>query len=84
MKDEIMLVCERVRDSIEEFAENPDLIMEHDDAEDLLVALGLADAFTHGAVTLSKKAEELIRTSEKVLVALLDEDGEDEEDGDEE
>ena len=79
MSEEIMVVCKRIRESIDSFIEDPELIEDHDDAEDLLVVLGMADAYVLGAISLTKKAEAHIRSSEKVLTDLLDDSDEEEE-----
>ena len=84
MSEEIQILCRQVKELIEEFAENSDAVDEllsRDNAEDLLVALALSDAFIQGTVTLEPKAESHIRASEEELREILlgFEDSEEEE-----
>lgn len=82
MSEEIQILCRQVKELIEEFAENSDAVDEllsRDNAEDLLVALALSDAFIQGIVTLEPKAESHIRASQEELNAILQEFEESEE-----
>jgi hypothetical protein len=74
MSDEIQMLCQQMRELIEEFAENSDAVDEllsRDNAEDLLVALALSDGFIQGVITLEPKAESHIRTSQEELNEIL-------------
>jgi len=82
MSDEIKIVCERMKDLIEEFSENEDAVealLARDDAEDLLVAVALAEAFIQNLVILETKAETHVRNSEEALIEILQEYGDLEE-----
>jgi len=84
MSDEIQMLCQQMRELIEEFAENSDAVDEllsRDNAEDLLVALALSDGFIQGVITLEPKAESHIRASQEELNEILQgfEDSDEEE-----
>ena len=86
MSDDLQTVCGRMTKLVEEFAENSDAIDEliaRDNAEDLLVALALSEAFMRGVITLEAKGEMHIRTSEEELRELLQEMGDSEEEDEE-
>ena len=86
MSDDIKAVCERMTRLIEEFAENSDAVDEllaRDNAEDLLVALALAEGLIQGLLTLEPKADAHIRTSEGELKEILQEFEDSEEEDDE-
>jgi pyruvate/2-oxoacid:ferredoxin oxidoreductase alpha subunit len=79
-------ICDQlieIKDQLEDSEELVEAILGNDNAEDLLVALGMAAAFTEDAITLNKKGEAHLKASLKELKALsenLDEDDEDDED----
>ena len=84
MNGSIQELCQRMAEITGEFAENSDAVDEllsRDNAEDLLVALALSDAFIQGVITLEPKAESHIRDSEEELKEILKEfeDSEEEE-----
>jgi len=71
---------------VEEFAENSDAVDEllsRDNAEELLVALALSEAFVKGAVILEPRAEVHIQASEKELKEILEEMGDSDEEDEE-
>lgn len=66
----------------DQFLENDEIlqaVLEHDDSEELLIALGMADALSAGVITLNKTGEKRLKSTLKELEQLL----EDFEDGDE-
>lgn len=82
-------VCEQLIEIKDQFEENEELfeaIVASDNAEDLLIAIGMALAFSEGAITLNKVGESHLQSSLEALKKILndfeDEDN-DEEDGDE-
>jgi hypothetical protein len=83
----ISKVCERLVEISEQFEENEELveaIVGNDNAEDLLVAIGMAIAFTEGAITLNKIGENHLKTSLDQISQIAEEFAEtDDEDDDE-
>ena len=76
MSRDIQELCQRLGEISLEFAENEEAIevlLARENAEDLLIAVALADAFVRGAVTLSEKAEEHLRLSEEELSGIIQE-----------
>jgi exonuclease VII small subunit len=75
-----------IKDQFEENEELFEAIVASDNAEDLLIAIGMALAFSEGAITLNKVGESHLQSSLEALKKILndfeDEDN-DEEDGDE-
>lgn len=66
----------------DQFLENDEIlqaVLEDDDSEELLIALGMADALSAGVITLNKTGEKRLKSTLKELEQLL----EDFEDGDE-
>lgn len=66
----------------DQFLENEEIlqaVLEHDDSEELLIALGMADALYAGVITLNKTGEKRLKSTLKELEQLLG----DFEDGDE-
>lgn len=66
----------------DQFLENDEIlqaVLEHDDSEELLIALGMADALSAGVITLNKTGEKRLKSTLKELEQLLG----DFEDGDE-
>jgi hypothetical protein len=59
----------------QEFADNiqlTDAILEHEDAESLLIAVGMAVAHKEGAITMDKKGEKHLRTALATLSQIFD------------
>jgi hypothetical protein len=83
----ISRVCEQLVEISEQFEENEELveaIVGNDNAEDLLVAIGMAIAFTEGAITLNKIGEKHLNTSLDQISQIIEEFADiDEEDDDE-
>jgi len=80
-------VCEQLIEIKDQFEENEELleaIVASDNAEDLLIAIGMALAFSEGAITLNKIGESHLESSLKALKEISEEFGDiDEEDDDE-
>ena len=82
-------VCEQLIEIKDQFEENEELfeaIVASDNAEDLLIAIGMALAFSEGAITLNKVGESHLQSSLEALKKILndfEDDDNDEEDGDE-
>ena len=89
MSSAVSKVCEQLIEIKVQFEENEDLleaIVASDIAEDLLIAIGMALAFSEGAITLNKVGESHLQSSLEVLKEISEEfedDEIDEEDGDE-
>jgi uncharacterized protein YukE len=83
----ITKVCEQLIEIKDQFEENEDLveaIFGSDIAEDLLIAIGMAVAYTEGAITLNNTGESHLKTSLKELNQIAEEFAEtDDEDDDE-
>jgi hypothetical protein len=83
----ISRVCEQLVEISEQFEENEELveaIVGNDNAEDLLVAIGMAIAFTEGAITLNKIGENHLKVSLDQISQIAEEFAEtDDEDDDE-
>jgi hypothetical protein len=90
MDSSISKVCDQLVEIKDQFEENEELleaIMGSDNAEDLLVAIGMAIAYTEGAITLNKKGESHLKASLEEINQIAEEfgdtDEEDEEDDEE-
>lgn len=89
MSSSISKVCEQLIEIKDQFEENEELfeaIVASDNAEDLLIAIGMALAFSEGAITLNKVGESHLESSLEVLKKISNEfedDEIDEEDDDE-
>ena len=87
MSQSISRVCEQLIEIKDQFEENEDLveaIFGSDIAEDLLIAIGMAVAYTEGAITLNNTGESHLKTSLKELNQIAEEFAEtDDEDDDE-
>ena len=87
MSSTVSKVCEQlieIKDQFEENEELLDAIVASDSAEDLLIAIGMALAFSEGAITLNKIGESHLETSLEALKEISEEFGDiDEEDDDE-
>lgn len=87
MISSISNVCQQLIEIKDQFEENEELleaIVASDNAEDLLIAIGMALAFSEGAITLNKVGESHLESSLKALKEISEEFGDiDEEDDDE-
>ena len=87
MSSSISNVCVElvaIKDQFEDNEELVEAITGSDNAEDLLVAIGMAIAYTEGAITLNKKGESHLRASLEEINQIVEEFGDiDEEDDDE-
>ncbi len=88
MGSSITKVCDQlveIRDQFEENEELVEAIMGSDNSEDLFVAIGMAIAYTEGAITLSKKGESHLKASLEEINQITEDfdDIDDEEDDDE-
>jgi hypothetical protein len=74
-------LCERLIDIYNQFDENDELVeaILRDDAEELLIAIGMALAYSEGAITINKIGENHL----KAAVIRLNEIAQEFEDGDE-
>lgn len=87
MSSTISKVCEQLVAIKEQFEENEELveaITGSDNAEDLLIAIGMAIAYTEGAITLNKTGESHLKTSLEEINQIAEEFSDiDDEDEDE-
>ena len=87
MSQSITKVCEQLIEIKDQFEENEDLVeavFSNENAEDLLIAIGMAVAYTEGAITLNNTGESHLKTSLKELNQIAEEFAEtDDEDDDE-
>lgn len=89
MGSSISKVCDQLIEIKDQFEENEELleaITGSDNAEDLLVAIGMAIAYTEGAITLNKIGESHLKTSLQEINQIVEEFAdieEEEEDEDE-
>lgn len=87
MNSSISNVCQQLIEIKDQFEENEELleaIVASDNAEDLLIAIGMALAFSEGAITLNKVGETHLESSLEALKEIFEEFGDiDEEDDDE-
>jgi len=83
----ITKVCEQLIEIKDQFEENEDLVeavFGNDNAEDLLIAIGMAVAYTEGAITLNNTGESHLKTALEELNQISEEFAEtDDEDDDE-
>ncbi len=68
-----------IKDQFDENQELVDAILASDHAEDLLIAIGMAIAYTEEAITLNETGESHIKAAAKELIEIAEEF----EDGDE-
>ena len=68
-----------IKDQFEENQELVDAVLASDNAEDLLIAIGMAIAYTEKAITLNEIGESHIKAAAKELTEIAEEF----EDGDE-
>ena len=87
MSSTVSKICEQLIEIKDQFEENEDLvevIFAKDNAEDLLIAIGMALAYTEGAITLNNIGENHLKTSLEELNQIAEEFSDiDEEDDDE-
>jgi hypothetical protein len=91
MGSTISKVCDQLVEIKDQFEENEELleaITGSDNAEDLLIAIGMAIAYTEGAITLNKKGEIHLKASLEEINQITEDfddvdDEDDEEDDDE-
>lgn len=87
MSQSITKVCEQLIEIKDQFEENEDLVeavFGNDNAEDLLIAIGMAVAYTEGAITLNDTGESNLKTALEELNQIAEEIAEtDDEDDDE-
>ena len=87
MSQSITKVCEQLIEIKDQFEENEDLVeavFGNDNAEDLLIAIGMAVAYTEGAITLNNTGESHLKTALEELNQISEEFAEtDDEDDDE-
>lgn len=87
MSSSISKVCDQLIEIKDQFEENEELleaITGSDNAEDLLIAIGMAIAYTEGAITLNKTGESHLKTSLEEINQIAEELGDiDEENEDE-
>lgn len=72
----ISTVCDQLIEIKDQFEENEELleaITGSDNAEDLLVAIGMAIAYTEGAITLNKIGESHLKTSLEEINQIAEE-----------
>jgi uncharacterized protein YukE len=83
----ITRVCEQLIEIKDQFEENEDLVeavFGNENAEDLLIAIGMAVAYTEGAITLNDTGESNLKTALEELNQIAEEFAEtDDEDDDE-
>ena len=87
MSSSILEICERLIEIRNQFEENEELleaITGSDYAEDLLVAIGMAIAYTEGAITLNKIGESHLKTSLEEINQIAEEFGDIEEEDEDE
>ncbi len=86
MSSDSQELCQRITRLTSEFADNDEAtqaLLAQDSAEELLVALALAEAFIKGLVILEPKALAHIRSSEEELREILAEYADSEEEDEE-
>lgn len=82
MSASVSKACETLMEIKDQFEENEELveaILARDNAEDLLIAVGMAIAYSEAAITLKKTGESHLKTMAKELTEIAEEF----EDGDE-
>lgn len=87
MGSSISKVCDQLIEIKDQFEENEELleaITGSDNAEDLLVAIGMAIAYTEGAITLNKIGESHLKTSLEEINQIVEEFADIEEEEEEE
>lgn len=83
MSSSVSIVCEQLIEIMDQFEENEELveaILASESGEDLLIAIGMAVAYTEGAITLNNKGESHLKTSLEELSQIAEEfaEGDDE------
>ena len=86
MNDDIKVTAQKLMDLASTLSENSDAmdaIQEAENAEELLIAMGMADAFLAGAITLNQIGEKHIQDSLLEISDLLSEYSDDEDEDEE-
>ena len=83
MSSSVSIVCEQLIEIMDQFEDNEELveaILASESGEDLLIAIGMAVAYTEGAITLNNKGESHLKTSLEELSQIAEEfaEGDDE------
>ena len=83
MSSSVSIVCEQLIEIMDQFEENEELveaILASESGEDLLIAIGMAVAYTEGAITLNNNGESHLKTSLEELSQIAEEfaEGDDE------
>lgn len=76
MSSSLEKACEsliEIKDQFEESDELVQAILERDNAEDLLIAVGMAIAYSEDAITLNKKGEAHLIAASKELDQIIEE-----------
>jgi hypothetical protein len=85
MSEDIKVTAQKLKDLTSALSENSDAmdaLQEAENAEELLIAMGMADAFLAGAITLNQIGEKHIQDSLLAVSDLLSEYSDDDEDED--
>ena len=61
-----------IKDQIPENEEILQAVLEHDDSEELLIALGMADALSAGVINLNKTGEKRLKSALRELEKILE------------
>jgi pyruvate/2-oxoacid:ferredoxin oxidoreductase alpha subunit len=90
MSEGIKITAQKLKDLTDSIQGNDDALdafQSAENAEELLIAMGMADAFLNGAITLNQEGEKFLRDSllkVEELVADFEEDGDDEDEEEDE
>jgi hypothetical protein len=87
MSAPISKVCDELIEIRDQFEDNEELfeaITSSDNAEDLLVAIGMAVAYTEGAITLNEIGENHLKVSLEEIKQIAEEFGDNDEEEDDE
>lgn len=61
-----------IKNQLPENEEILQAVLEHDDSEELLIALGMSDALSAGVITLNKTGENRLKSALRELEKLLE------------
>ena len=61
-----------IKNQLPENEEILQAVLEHDDSEELLIALGMADALSAGVITLNKTGEKRLKSALRELEKILE------------
>ena len=84
MSAPISKVCDQLIEIRDQFEELFEAITSSDNAEDLLVAIGMAVAYTEGAITLNEIGENHLKVSLEEIKQIAEEFGDTDEEEDDE